>query len=235
MIAIFKREFRSYFVSPTAYALSASFFIIFSIFFVSYNIPNQLANLGAVYKNSEIILLIILPVLTMKVFSEEKKNNTEVLLLTSPVNIGKIVLGKYLAVFTVFLSITALSLIHIFILFAYGSPHIPSLLGTVLSYILLGALISAIGVFISSLTESQVVAAILSFAINLVIFFLSFIMGTLGDAAINILLKVSPMSRTDDFHLGLFRINNILFFVILTGLFLFLTVRNIEKKRWSKG
>ena len=235
MTAIFKRELRSYFVSPTAYVLAASFFIIFSIFFISFNISSQIANLGAAYKSSEIAILIILPVLTMKVFSEEKKNNTEVLLLTSPVSIGKIVLGKYLAVITVFLSITALSLIHIMILFVFGSPHLPSLMGTLLAFILFGSLISAIGVFVSSLTESQIVAAIISFAINLVIYFLYTIMRGLGDTAIAVFSRISPMSRTDDFHLGMFRINNVIFFIVLIGLFLFFTARNIEKKRWSKG
>ena len=244
MLAILKRELKAYFYSPIAYVLIGAFMCISSIFFIAFCVLGldteaqiPVADIGKVFFNiyMQIFLLLFIPIITMKLFSEEKRNGTEVLLITSPINITKIVLGKYLSALILFLVITALTLIYVIIMFIYGSPYIPSMLGSYLVFILFGALLLSIGIFVSSLTENQVISVIVSILINSVLFLISRFGSTLGSFVGNIINSISPLSRTKNFSAGIFTLNDIIFFLVAIALFLFFTVRNIEKKRWSKG
>jgi ABC-2 type transport system permease protein len=169
----------------------------------------------------------------MKMFSEEKKNNTEVLLLTSPVSTLRIVIGKYLAALVVFLIMTASTLLFVIMFYIFGAPNTQVVLGAYTAFILFGATILAINVFISSLTESQVIAAVLAFFVNIIFYFFSqlkFVFGSLSDAFVS---AISPIERTKDYLMGIFAINNLIYFVITIAVMLFFTVMNIEKKRWN--
>jgi ABC-2 type transport system permease protein len=248
MLAILKRELKAYFYSPVAYVLIGAFFVISSLIFVEFcmfgpSYPNSdgsysrtpIADISIVLNVMQTFLLLFTPIITMKLFAEEKRNGTEVLLITSPVNITKIVLGKFLSALILFLVITALTLIYIVIMFIFGKPYISSMMGSYLVFILFGGLFISIGTFISSLTENQVISVIVSILANAVIYLINQFQSNLGTILDKLIGAVSPISRTKNFNSGIFTLNDIIFFLVAIALFLFLTVRNIEKKRWSKG
>lgn len=240
MLAILKRELKAYFYSPVAYVLIGAFMFVSSFIFINLcmigsDTQTPVADIGIVLSIMQYFLLLFIPIITMKLFSEEKRNGTEVLLITSPVNITKIVLGKFLSALILFLVITALTLIYVVIMFIYGSPNIPSMLGSYSVFILYGALFISIGVFVSSLTENQVISVIVSILINSSLFLINIFKFDLGNIIGNIIKAISPLSRTQNFNAGIFTLNDIIFFLVAITLFLFFTVRNIEKKRWSKG
>ncbi len=233
MNAVFKRELKAYFYSPIAYVMIGIFFAFASLIFITFCVNQSFADISPVLTYLQLILLIIFPILTMKIFSDEKKNNTEVLLLTSPVSTARIVVGKYLAALFIFLIMTASTLLFVLLFYIFGAPNTQIILGAYTAFILFGATILAINVFIASLTESQVIAAVLAFFVNIILYFFSqikFVFGPLSDAFVS---AISPIERTKDYLMGIFAINHLIFFIIMIAVMLFFTVMNIEKKRWN--
>ncbi|AUS97758.1 ABC transporter permease [Clostridium thermosuccinogenes] len=234
MLAIFKREVKSYFYSPIAYVLIGLFILISSIFFLS-NLYGGYAEFNSNLSQMNFLLLFILPILTMRTLSEDRKNGTEVLLVTSPVSITGIVVGKYLAALAVFLVMTAITFIYQFILFGFGDPAVAQLVGGYVAFILLGASFISVGVFASSLTESQIIAAVTGI-ISLLIMWL---MGYISNFTTGILAKVlswfSLLERYNDFNLGILNLGSIVYYLSFIFVFIFLTIRVIEKRRWSRG
>lgn len=234
MFSIFKKELKSYFVSPTAYVMIGLFVLISSILFYI-NLISQTSDFSFNLNYMSIILVIIIPVLTMKILADERKSGTEVLLITSPTSLTDIVVGKYLAAVAVFLIMTAITFIYPIILSAYGEPSIPEIVGGYVGFILLGASFIAFGLFASSITESQIIAAIVGIVGILLMWLLQGIAPSFGGLLSDILNWFSLFSRTEDFYAGMLSLAPTVYYLSFSAIFIFLTIRVIEKRRWSKG
>ena len=168
MLAIYKKELKSYFTSMTGYVFIAFFLVIVGIYYVVYNMINLYANFEYVLSGVSFIFILLVPILTMRLMAEDKKQKTDQLLFTSPLSVGKIIAGKFFAVVTVFLIAMAIICLYPLILLQFGEVSLKIAYGTILGFSLLGGAYIAIGLFISSLTESQLVAAVVSFVVILV-------------------------------------------------------------------
>lgn len=234
MSAIFWKEVKSYFYSPMAYILIGLFLVLTSIFFL----PNLVYGVGSfnnVLGNMGFILLFIVPVLTMRILAEDRKSGTEVLLITSPASITSMVAGKYLAVCFVFLMMTVLSFVYPIVLLAFGATFTVQLIGGYIGFILLGMTFIAVGVFCSSLTESQVVAVIISYVALLIMWLADSLTTMVGGIPAKVLGWFSLMTRYQDFNRGILGLSPIVYYLSFIAVFLFLTIRVIEKRRWSQG
>lgn len=168
MLAIYKKELKSYFTSMTGYVFIAFFLVIIGIYYVAYNIINQYANFEYVLSSVSFVFVLLVPILTMRIMAEEKKQKTDQLLFTSPLSVSKIVVGKFLAVLTIFMVVMAIICLYPLILLQFGAVPLKVAYSSILGFSLLGATYMAIGLFISAMTESQVVAAVISFIVILV-------------------------------------------------------------------
>lgn len=167
MLAIYKKELSNYFTSMIGYVFIAFFLVIIGFYFMIYNLYYGLANFEYSLNVVTFIFVLLVPLLTMRLMSEEKKQKTDQLLLTSPLSASSIVMGKYLAVLTIFLIVIATISTYPLIMSLYGEVTYASAYGSILGFALLGAAYLAMGLFISSLTDSQVVAAVISFIVFL--------------------------------------------------------------------
>lgn len=236
MFAILKREFKSYFQSVIGWLFVAAILALYGLYFYVYNLmqgyPYIYYSLSAV----TIILIIAVPILTMRSFAEERKNRTDQLTLTAPVSIGKVVLGKYLAMVGVFSIDILIFAISPLILSAFGTVPMGESYISLLAFWLYGCASIAVGMFISALTESQVIAAVLSFAA----LFISYMMGgitNLISSSGNLLTKILSCfdlyAPFDKFSGGCLDITAIVYYVSVIAILNFLTVQSIQKRRWS--
>lgn len=164
MLAIYKRELKSYFYSPLAYVLTGIYTLILSLYFVlpMFGARGPVKTLfGMVVYSFSLLLAFILPILTMRVFADEKKNSTEVLLMTSPNGVPSIVMGKFLAAFTVYMLMIAITAMYPIVIAISGELNVASMITSYIGYILVGAFFVAFGVFTSSLTENSIVSAVI--------------------------------------------------------------------------
>lgn len=236
MLAIWKREIQAYFYQPIAYVLIGLFFLISSIYFTMGTVASGYADMNGLLQNIIFLFTFIIPILTMRILAEDRKNGTEVLLVTSPVDITRIVLGKFLASFTVYLVMFASTLIYLVIMYILGGkPEVPMLIGGYLAFLLVGAAFVSIGVFASSLTENQIVAAIISFGILLLVNLMDAIKSYTGGFLAKILDALSLLSRYNDMNSGILDFTTIIYYLSFTAVFIFLTTRVIDKRRWSQG
>jgi ABC-2 type transport system permease protein len=173
MLAIYKKELRSYFNSMIGFIFVAFFLVIIGIYFFIYNLLNAYSNFEYVLQSVSFLFIILVPILTMKVLAEEKRQKTDQLLLTAPISIEKIVVGKYLAVYTLFLTCMVIISLYPIILMQFGTIDLAMAYGSILGFSLLGAAYIAIGVFISALTESQLIASVVSFIVMLLTYLMS--------------------------------------------------------------
>lgn len=188
MKAIYKKELKSYFNSMIGYLILGFFMIVLGIYFTGYNLNGQSASVGATLANISFVYLIVLPILTMRLLSEEQKQKTDQLLFSAPIKISSIVLGKFLAVVTIF-SIAILVVCTMpLVLSQFGTVLYLKTYSTIFAFWLLGIVMLSIGLFLSSLTESQVVAAVLAFAVNIAIFLMSSIATLVPQTAITSLI-----------------------------------------------
>lgn len=169
MRAIYKRELKSYFNSMIGYVFIAFFTAFMGVYFMAYNLYSGYPYFSYALNSTMTILLIAVPILTMKSFADDRKTKTDQLLLTSPVSVTKIVLGKYFAMVTVFLIPMLISCLCPLIIEANGDAYLLSDYASILAFFLLGCIFIAIGMFISSLTESQIIAAVGTFGILFVL------------------------------------------------------------------
>lgn len=179
MLAIYKKELRSYFTSMIGYVFIAFFLVIIGIGYLLYNLVATYANFEYTLASISFLFVLLTPVLTMRLMAEENKQKTDQLLLTSPLSASAIVVGKFLAVFTVFLSAMLITCAYPLILSKYGEVPLLSAYSGILGFVALGAAYLSIGLYISSLTESQVVAAVVSFIIFLFTFLMENIANTI--------------------------------------------------------
>jgi ABC-2 type transport system permease protein len=238
MYVIFRREIRAFFNSAMAYVIVGVFILLTSIQF-DLTIQSGSAEIVDILSIMNILLIFIVPLMTMRTLAEERKNSTEVLLITSPVSIGKIVFGKYFALIVEFLIMVGLSLIFPLLQYIFrntGNPPIaPFLFGGYLGFILVGLSFYSVGIFFSALTENQVIAAITSILALAIMFLMDSIAGLVGGFVGSILQWFSLFSRYQDFTSGLIKLAPIIYYISFGGLFLFLTIRVIERRRWSQG
>lgn len=235
MFAIFKKEVRSYFYSPIAYVLIGLFIVLVSVFFYLSNIKGQSADFASILPTVGFILVFIIPILTMRILSEDRKNGTEVLLITSPVSLNSVVIGKFLAMLFIFLVMTCITFIYPIIIFAFSKPPIAPLITSYIGLILLGASFISLGVFASSLTENQIISVVISFVSLLFIQLIDSVGNAAGGLISTILHWFSLQSRFNDFTQGQLSLASIVYYLSFIAVFLFLTIRVIEKRRWSQG
>ena len=235
MFAIYKRELRSYFVSPIGYIFVAIFLIASSLLFSSCTLQAGANSSTAAYFSTLMyVFIVVLPLLTMKLFADEKKMRTEALLLTSPVSLMGMVMAKFLAAYTVFAGTYLISCADFIVLYQFGTPNTAILFGSSLAILLAGAACIAVGVFISSLTENQLIAALGTMAIIVFFVLTSALNGYIDSSFIRTIINwVSIMERFSNFTSGIFDFNAIVYYLSLSFVFLFLTVRVYDKRRWN--
>ena len=193
MSAIYKKELKSYFTNMIGFVFIAFFLAIIGIYTVVYNFLNGYSNFEYVLNSISFLFVILVPIITMRVMAEEKRQKTDQLLYTSPVSVEKIVIGKYLAVLTLFLITMGITLTYPLILRQFGTVNMALAYGGILGFTLLGAAYIAVGVFISSLTESQVIAAVISFLTMLLMNLMSGIGNLLPTSGISNFLIISML------------------------------------------
>ncbi len=249
--AIFKKELRLYFSSPIAYAVLTIFSLIAGWFF--YNVfmyysfvsmqsamnPMMARDLSItegvirpLFSNISVIMLLMMPILTMRLFAEEKRSGTIELLLTYPVRDGEVLLGKYLAALAVFVAMLVLTLAYP-LLIAWATPvDWGPLASGYLGLLLQGAAFIAVGILISSLTENQIVAAVATFGTLLIFWVIAWASDSAGGTLGRVLSHISLTEHFDSFAKGVLDTKDLIYYLDLTILALFLTLRSLESKRW---
>lgn len=238
MFAIYKREMRSYFSSPVGYMFCAIFFAVSAFLFMIYNVQaGESASYASYFSVLLYLFIVIIPLLTMKLVSEERKMRTDQLVMTAPVTLLGIVMGKYLAALTMFGGMfVATSAIYYIPLSLYGTPNAAMYIGCVIGIFLIGSAFIAIGIFISSLTENQFIAAFGTIGAIVFLLLVSSLNSYINSEAIRAFLSaLSVTSRYNYFAYGIFSYDSLIYYVSLSAVFLFLTVRVLEKRRWSKS
>ena len=236
MLAIYKRELKSYFRSFIGLLFIAVTLFFLGLYFTVYNLLNGYPYFA--YSVSSVIFLFMLsvPILTMRILAEEKRSKTDQLILTAPVSVGAVVMGKFLALVTIFFIPTLIACVYPLIMANFGSVPMGEAYLSILAFFLFGTASIAVGVFISSLTESQVIAAVLSFAVLFLGYMMPSICSIISSTG-NLLTRLlgcfdmyTPFANLLE---GTLNIGSIVYFVSLTALVLFLTVQSIQKRRYS--
>lgn len=234
MSAIYKRDLRAYFTSPVGYVFIAAFLFVMNLVFFLMNMLTGENRLTTCYTIMLYAMMVLVPILTMRTFSEDYKQKTDQLLLTSPVKPAGIVMGKFLAAYTVFVITLALMLVQVIIIAAMSTPNAAIIIGNYIALLSAAAVYISIGCFVSSLTENQLVANIATLAINVTLFLLDFAYDLVNVGWIKqILYWISIYRRFNTFYVGVFSVADFVFYLCVSAVFLFLTVRVLEKKRWS--
>lgn len=235
MKAIFKKELRSYFCSPIGYVFVAIFFFVASLFFAMYNLFGGYGDINTVFGNMTMIFLFLTPILTMRSIAEEKNSRTDQLLLTAPVKVSSIVLGKIMAASAVLLIALAVTIIYPLILMMFTTPAWGKIVGNYIGFFLMGLAFVSIGIYISSLTENQIIAAVATFGV-LFLLYLAEWFGQITSSPFfqKVIEWISITSKFNDFSLGIINLKSVIYYLSIVAIFVFLTVNHIEKRRWSK-
>ena len=234
MFAIAKRDLKSYFSSPIGYVCVAVVLAFFGYFYYQVLSVGSSSYVGTVYSVMFTWCMMVIPIITMRSFSEERKNKTDQALITAPVSVTSIVMGKFLAAFSVYALIIIGSLIPAIFIEFVGTPNWGIILGNVLASLLYGAAMVSIGVFISSITTSQIIAAIGSFAISIFLMIIdSATVYITNSFLVKVVTWISFNSRYSSFTQGLFSFTNVIFFLSVAAVFIFLTARMLESRRWN--
>ena len=236
MRAVYRRELQGYFLSPIAYVFIGIFMLVSGIFFAMTNVLSQQADFNGMLGNLTFLFMLIVPVLTMKLLSEERKNKTDQLLLTAPVSLVSIVVGKYLAAVTVFLVTLVVSAIYPITLFLYGNPSLVEILNGYLGFFLLGSALIAVGLLMSGLSENQVTAAVSTFGVLLLLWLGGDVLSSLisVDWINSVLDWFSVYNRFQNFTAGLLSITQVIYYISFSAVFVFLTIRLLESRRWRE-
>lgn len=234
MGAIFKREFKAYFTSPMGFVVLA-IMTLFQGFYFSQLFAAQSTDIGFVFSQMVMIMFFIIPILTMRTMSEDRRQKVDQVLITSPVSLYSIVLGKFLATFVIFMLGYAITVLFEIIIAAQDvSINLLEYIGNLLGVALAGSSLISLGIFISSLTESQLIAAVASFAISLLIYMLDYFSSLINVVFVNKIVEaISFTGRYSAFVEGVIDYSNIVFFLSFSAVFLFLTVRVLDKRRYS--
>lgn len=232
MIIIAQKELRAYFASPIAYVVIAAFLAIMGFFFWLIVSLSREASLRGVFGNMAITLLFIAPALTMRLLAEEQRSGTIELLLTLPVRDWQVVLGKFLASLAVFALMLALTLYYPLLLLRFGDPDRGPIIGGYVGLLLLGGSFLAIGVFTSSLSRNQVVAALLGFGAMLILWLIDIAGRLLGPPVSDVVTYMSLSGHYFDFLRGIVDSKDVIFYLSVMAGFLFLSVETLQLRRW---
>ena len=249
MTAIFKREFKSYFTTPVGYIFLAAFYFFLGLYF--YMIYSSgMPEIGATIISTYSVAVFAMPVITMRMMSEDRRQKVDQVLITAPVKLSAIVLGKFFAAFSVFALAFAPTVIFEIIIASKVSVNILTYIYPLLGILLLGGALIAIGMFISSLTESPAISAILTLVINILVLYMSNfasmvnvpeggegIFSKIWEAIVSFFVsfleKAGFISVVENFAENVFSIVDIVYFVSIIAVFVFLSIRSLEKRRWS--
>ena len=288
MKAVFRHELRSYFTNVSGYVFGAFLLLFAGIYTMVYNLKSGVANFEYVPASMGFVFLVTVPILTMRVLAEERRQRTDQLLYSLPLRMSEVVLGKYAAMLVMLLLPTAVMCLYPVVLTAYGNVPLASAYGALTGFFFLGASLISIGTFISSVTESQAVAAGLCFVVMLINYFLasladfvsdgafaslaaftalivvlgvifylmtkngfaSVVLGVILEAALllayafksaafeglfpKVMENLSLYERFFTFVNGVFDLTGLVYYVTIIGVFLFLSVESMEKRRWSE-
>lgn len=232
ILAISFKELATYFKSPTAYIVAIIAVSIFNVFFFLIINENREAQLTDVFKVMEFMFVFLIPILTMKIFAEEKQTGTMEFLLTTPTHIFQIVWGKFLGSFLFFSLIVFLTKIYELILLNFGKPDVGAMCIGYSGVWLEGAFFISIGLFISSLTKSQMIAAIVSYVCIFFLYFINTFIPSVPAGLEKWLGAVSVMTHTENLFNGLVVFSDIIYFLSGIAFFMILTCFSIDRKRW---
>ena len=249
ILAIAGKELRGYFSSPIAYVILGFFALVFGWFFYvplaffnrqsmqmgmgmggNLNINTML--IGPVLSNTTVLILFVMPMITMRTYAEEKRSGTIELLLTSPISDLQIILGKFFGAMGLFLSLLALTLVHVAILFIYGNPDWKPIATGYLGLILMGGCFLSVGLLISSVTKNQIVAGMVTFAVFLMLWVINWIGSFVGPTAQAVLGHLSITDHFDDFQRGIIDTKHLVYYLSFIAFGLFLTVKSVDSERW---
>jgi len=246
-----RKELKSYFASPIAYIVLAMFAVIFGYFFysataifVDYSMRSMMQRGAAppmnindfiirpLLMNVSVIVLFLMPMVTMRLFAEEKRSQTIELLMTSPLRDIEIILGKWLAALVLYLCLLGISALNIVFLFFHGKPDWRPLLVGYLGLILMGAAFLGIGAFISTLTKNQIIAASLTFGVFLMLWVLDWVTSYSTGTAGKIVAYLSITTHFEPFAKGVLELKDAIYYLSVIFLGIFLTARSMESLRW---
>jgi ABC-2 type transport system permease protein len=244
------KELRGYFASPVAWVMMGLFALIFGYFFLSYltffvrssmqaamgggpqsmNINMELVR--PLLSNASVLVLFLLPMVTMRTYSEEKRSGTIELLLTSPLTDFEIIVGKFLGTVGLYLGLLAVTALYIAILFLYGQPEWRPIVAGYLGLLLLGSCFIAVGLFISSMTKNQMVAGAATFIVGLLFWIISWFADSTGPTTSQVLSYLSITEHFDDFGKGIIDSKHIIYYLSFISFGLFLTLKSVDSERW---
>ena len=249
ILAIAQRELNAYFSSPIGYVLIGFFALLFGWFFyvplaffeqqsmqAAMN-PGQAMNInqmlvGPAFMNTTVIMLLVFPLITMRTYAEEKRSGTIELLLTSPLTDVEIILGKFLGAMALYTAMLSITLIHMSILFIFGDPEWKPIATGYLGLLLMGGCFLSLGLFISSLTKNQIVAAMATFAVFLMLWVLNWISTFVGPTTQAVLAHLSITEHFDDFAKGIIDTKHIIYYLSFISFGLYLTAKSVDTERW---
>jgi ABC-2 type transport system permease protein len=250
IIAIAQKELRSYFSSPIAYIVLGLFALLYGWFFITmlYYFVRQSLQVGQfagqqamnvnqmmirpLLQNLLILNLFMLPAVTMRTYSEEKRSGTIELLLTSPVTDWQIILGKFLGAMALYCVMLLLSLVHILLLFFYGRPEWKPIVSAYIGLLLFGGCFIAVGLFISTLTKNQIVSFMVTFAAFLFLWVINWIGSFSGPTVDSITKYLSIVDHFDDFGKGVIDTTHVIYYLSFITFGLFLTAKAVDTERW---
>jgi ABC-2 type transport system permease protein len=248
IIAIAHKELRSYFSSPIAYIIIGFFALPFGVFFYLYlgafvRQSLQMAQYGGsmninqqviryVLQNASVIILFVMPMITMRTYAEEKRSGTIELLLTSPVTDLQIIIGKFLGALGLYVAMLLVTVLYVGILFVYGNPEWRPLIAAYLGLLLMGGAFLSLGLLISSTTNNQIVAGIVSFVVFLLLWIIGWFAESAGPTVGDITRYLSITEHFDDFSKGIIDTKHVIYYLSLITFGLFLTSKSVDSERW---
>jgi len=249
ILAIAQKELKSYFASPIAYVIIGFFALVFGYFYVvSINVFMQMAmQMGVpgqgqvsinnmairpLLQNVSVVALFVLPLITMRTYSEEKRSGTIELLLTSPLTDFQIIMGKFLGAVALYSLMLAVTLPHMAVLFVYGNPEWKPIVTGYLGLLLMGASFISMGLWISSLTKNQIVAGMVTFAMFLLLWTINWAMDSAGPSMQKVLTALSITDHFDDFSKGVLALRHLVYYLSFITFGLFLTAKSVDSERW---
>jgi ABC-2 type transport system permease protein len=250
VLAIANKEFRSYFASPIAYILIGLFSLLFGWFFYVFLMAfvqqsEQMMQFGGggganvnqmmirgLFQNTAVIILFVMPMITMRTYSEEKRSGTIELLLTSPVTDPEIIVGKFLGALALYGAMLFVTMIYIAILFRIGNPEWRPIIAGYVGLLLMGGCFLSTGLFISSLTKNQIVAGFLTFATFLMLWVINWMGESSGPTTRDVLNYLSITEHFDDFSRGIIDTKHVVYYLSFITFGLFLTAKSVDSERW---
>ncbi len=234
MSAIYKKEMRTYFTTPIGYVFIAVFLAVSGFLFAMSTYQSQTSDVSGFFSLMIFGYIVIIPLLTMRSFADERKTRTEQLLMTAPVSITGMIMAKFLAAFTMFAGSVFVSCLYYIPLFNYGEPNVGRAVGCLIAMLLIGMCFISVGIFVSTLTESSVTAAIGSMAILVCFAAIALFNGLIDSYVIRSILNwLSVYSRYVNFTYGIFDVAAAVYYFSISAIFLFLAVRVYERRRYA--